>query len=330
MFHCSSSNRRSFLKSACLSISTAGILAGSGSEKKGSSEPSLVQRLGYAAETRLLLLSSDEFGETHASNTGIIQAWEAGILKATTWLAPSTWAPEAADYVRKHPKMDVGVHLTLTMGHKEAIGWRPLLPRTDVPGLYTPDGFLYQTGVEVWKHTTATEVKRESQAQIELAIKMGIDPSHLDPHDGILGNLTGNLPDFAKIYVELAEEFSLPVRMPPTQEKLVEMGLPGIRPMISKKGVLMADSGAAMEGRENYRKMLHELPKGAVSEIYVHPAVECDEIKAARKDWWQQGVGEHRLLTKDREELRQALKEEGIALIGWREIRDLQRSGAKA
>ena len=106
-------NRRIFLKSACFSVGTARILSASGAQKEGSGA-SLVQRLGYAADARVLIITADEFGECHASNMGIMRCWEAGLLKSATLEAPAPWAPEAAEYVRKHPEMDVGVHLTLT------------------------------------------------------------------------------------------------------------------------------------------------------------------------------------------------------------------------
>jgi hypothetical protein len=143
------------------------------------------------------------------------------------------------------------------------------------------------------------------------------------------GFLGGNLPVFTKLYGEIGREFNLPVRMPHTQAKLVEIGQPGLRPMVSNMGVLMPDGGPALGGPENLRKVFHERLLGTVTEIYIHPAIECDEIKAVRwfQDWWKQGVGELQLFTTDREELKQAVKEEGFIVIGWREIRELQRSG---
>jgi predicted glycoside hydrolase/deacetylase ChbG (UPF0249 family) len=320
-------NRRIFLTS-CFSIGAARVLSGA---QKPVSGPSLVQRLGYAADARVLILTADEFGECHASNMGIIRCWEAGLLKSVTWQAPGAWAPEAAGYARKHPEMDVGVHLTLAAGAVAGLGVRPLLPRSEAPGLYTPDGYFWPNGPEAWKHTTVDEVKRESRAQIEKAIRMGIDPTHLDPHDGIMEDLGGaNMADFMKLYGELAKEFNLPVRMPPTQAKLAELGQPGMRAMISKLGVLMSDEGMASHGQMSFlRKVFRERVPGTVSEIYIHAAVEGPEVEAVRKrgDWWKVGVGDYQLFTRDRDEIKQAIKDEGLILIGWREIRELQRHG---
>ena len=126
MFSGDDLNRRGFLKAASLSIGTASILPTIGAPKEASG-PSLVQRLGYPPDARLLIITADEFGECHAANVGIIQCWEAGLVNSVTWLAPASWAPEALDYIRKHPGMDVGVHLAVTgaVGSGTAgMGWR--------------------------------------------------------------------------------------------------------------------------------------------------------------------------------------------------------------
>jgi hypothetical protein len=307
------------------------ILPGSGPQKEISGA-SLVQRLGYAADARLLILTADEFGECHAANIGVMRCWEAGLLKSVTWLAPAPWAPEAAEYVRKHPEMDVGVHLTLATGPVAGMGWRPLLSRTAVPGLYNPDGYLWPYGTETWKHATADEVKRESRAQIEKAIHMGIDPTHLDPHDGIFNlpaDMGSHVREFAKLYGELAKEFSLPVRLSYTRALLAERGLEDMPAIISKQGVLMNDEGLMCETGDSYRKIFHERAPGTVTEMYIHAAVDCPELRAVRnqRDWWKVGVDNLQLFTEGREEVRRVIKEEGFTVIGWREIRDLQRRG---
>jgi hypothetical protein len=70
-------------------MGTAGILLASDAKKAGSGS-SLVQRLGYAADARVVIFTSDEFGQCHASNVGVIKHWEAGGLKsATRWM--SAW-----------------------------------------------------------------------------------------------------------------------------------------------------------------------------------------------------------------------------------------------
>jgi predicted glycoside hydrolase/deacetylase ChbG (UPF0249 family) len=328
MNHMDYFHRRTFLKSAGVSIGTAHIL--SGAQKTGAGG-SLVQRLGYPADARVVIVTADEFGECHASNMGVIACWEAGLLKSCTFQAPGCWAPEAVEYARKHPDMDVGVHLTLTTGTVSGMGIRPILPRGEVPGLCTPNGYLWPTGIEAWQHTNLDEIRKESRAQIEQALHVGIDPTHIDPHDGIMQDRGGkHLGDFVKVYAEIAKEFNLPVRMPPTQAKFSEYGLPDVRPSYTKMGILMPDEGLASIGQKSFlQKFLHDRLPGTVSEIYIHPAVDGAEVQAVRATggWWKVGTGDYQLFATNRDEVRQMIKDEGIVLIGWRAIRDLQRHG---
>lgn len=320
-------DRRFFLKSigfGAASIAMPRILFAGDAKKRGTGA-NLVERLGYPPDARLLITTADEFGQCHASNVAIFKCWEMGLLKSASWMAVGPWAPEAAEYARNHPEMDVGVHLTLTRGGGRGVAWRPLLPRDRVPGLCNPVGHLWGNGKVAWAHASADEIKRESRAQIEHAIQMGIDPTHIDAHDGIR---SGNLYEFAKLYGELGEEFAIPIRMPPTQEQLVKLGHPSMRARVSQLGVLMCNAGISFRGRERYRQVFREIPPGFVFDIYPHPIVECPEAKAIRGENLESPVGDFEIFTKDRDELIQAIKEEGLILIDWRTIRDLQRSGS--
>ena len=96
--------------------------------------------------------------------------------------------------------------------------------------------------------------------------------------------------------------------------------------MLSEHGVLRTDAGLEFL-QQPYRKTLHELAPGTITEMYLHPAIEGAEIEAVRRTWWQRGVEELRLFTTERVSLEQLIHEEGIIVIGWRPIRDLQRRG---
>ena len=61
----------------------------------------------------------------------------------------------------------------------------------------------------MWDHADLDEVRRECRAQIERAILWGFDVSHLDAHMGTLQLR----PEFFDVYLELAVEFGLPLRM---------------------------------------------------------------------------------------------------------------------
>jgi len=318
-------DRRFFLKSMGVGVATIAmprILFGADEKKSGAS---LVERLGYPKDARVLITAADEFGLCHAANLAVFEMLQVGLLKSADWMSISAWSREAADWAIANPKLaDVGVHLTLTVGGGSGVSWRPLLGRKEVPGLFTPEGRLWGNGQAAWQHATADEIKRESRAQIEHALELGMDPTHLSAHDGIR---SGDIPKFGKLYGELGKEYGLPVRMPPTQEKLTEQGYPDLRPWLSKTGVLMAGAGTSLVGKTKYRQVFHDIPAGTIFEVYPHPCVDCPETRAIKGKGWQTAVDEYELFTKDRAVLEKVIKDEGLILTGWRPIRELQRAG---
>jgi hypothetical protein len=62
-----------------------------------------------------------------------------------------------------------------------------------------------------------------------------------------------------------------------------------------------------------------------VTEIYVHPAVDTPELRAFAPDW-EARVDDLSLVCDDGP-LRRALDQAGVATIGYRPLRDLQRAG---
>jgi hypothetical protein len=62
-----------------------------------------------------------------------------------------------------------------------------------------------------------------------------------------------------------------------------------------------------------------------VTELFVHPAVDTPELRAAMPDW-EARVDDLALVTDD-ESIREAFDAAGIERIGYRALRDLQRAG---
>jgi predicted glycoside hydrolase/deacetylase ChbG (UPF0249 family) len=70
----------------------------------------LAERLGFAADDRLLIINCDDLGSSHAANSGVFDALRNGLATSATLMVPCPWAREAAARYRGE---DVGVHLTL-------------------------------------------------------------------------------------------------------------------------------------------------------------------------------------------------------------------------
>ena len=77
-------------------------------------EISTAERLGYKADARVLIVNADDFGMCHDQNEGVMTGLKDGVFTSSTILVTCPWFEEAADFARKNPAADLGVHLTLT------------------------------------------------------------------------------------------------------------------------------------------------------------------------------------------------------------------------
>ena len=271
----------------------------------------LAERLGYSAEDRLLIVNCDDLGMCHSANEGVYDSLRNGVATSATLMVPCPWAREAAASYRGE---DIGVHMTLT-AEWELYRWGPI---TQAPSLLGGDGGFPRTIEDAWDHADLDEVRRELRAQVERAILWGFDVTHLDSHMGTLQLR----PEFFDVYLDLAVDFDLPLRLSgaSTQELI---GFP-FRDLAEEEGIVAPDHliyYSGVGGRSAFEHLLED-PRPGVTEIFLHPATEHSELRALAPDW-ERRVDDHRLLTSH--ELRSAIERAGIHLIGWRELRDLQR-----
>jgi chitin disaccharide deacetylase len=274
----------------------------------------LAERLGYQADDRLLIINCDDLGSSHAANSGVYDALRNGLATSATLMVPCPWAREAAARYRGE---DVGVHLTLNAEY-ELYRWGPI---TQSPSLLGGDGGFPRTVEDVWEHADLDEVRRELRAQVERAILWGFDVTHLDSHMGTLQLRA----EFFDIYLDLAVEFELPLRLSGgSTERIV--GFP-FRKLAEEEGVLFPDNFVLVRdgvgSRRSIERAIGDLRPG-VTEVYIHPALDTPELRAFAPDWSGR-VDDHHLVTSD-SELAVTLQRAGVHRIGFRRLRDLQRT----
>ena len=292
----------------------------------------LAERLGFAADDRVLILNADDVGSTHASNAAAFECLTRGSLTSCSLLVPSGWFPEAAAWARAHPEADVGIHLTLTCEY-DAYRWRPLTDRSLAPGLYDAEGYLWRTVAEAVEHVSPDEAERELRNQIETALAAGVDVTHLDTHMGTVVQ-----PKFLERYVSLGLEYGIPIFIfRPNPERLRRSGYGALWDALEPQLRRLDEAGFPVldnirtetmqfpreEKRAAFEKMFAELRPG-VTHFLVHPVTPSEEVTAMTES---APLRAHDYEIFRDGSMRDYLERIGVKTITYRRIRDAYRSG---
>ncbi len=243
--------------------------------------------------TRRLIVNADDFGRTPGVTEGILRAHCEGIVTSATVMMNMPGAAAALQRAQKEcPRLGLGVHLVFTAG-------RPLMPVEWVSSLVDKHGrFLSQDEVLANPdRIDLGELKSELKAQIKtFQNAAGQWPDHLDAH-----HFVHVLPQFFEVYLELAEEFQLPARIPlPRDEEWpahLPAGLSAVPPE-QLRAILQSDWSLLQQHpvrRTDYfighffgdealtvAHLLHildGLPEGT-GELMTHPGLADDALRA--------------------------------------------------
>jgi chitin disaccharide deacetylase len=274
---------------------------------------SLAHRLGHSADTPFVIISCDDLGSCHAANIGVYEALRLGAATCASIMVPAPWARHAASM---YDGEDIGVHLTLNAEH-DIYRWGPI---THAPSLLSGDGGFPRSIDDLWEHADPEEVYRECRAQIERAVVWGFDVSHLAPH---LTAITLR-PEFFDVYLELACEFRLPIRLPSTITE-DHAGFP-FRRLALEEGVAFPDH-FDHDWRPGSRQRLFggiaALQPG-ITEIHIQPAIDTPEVRALSDDA-EAWIDDH-ALALEVSAIRAAIDAVGAVAIGYRDVRDAMRA----
>ena len=298
------------LRRCCLSLALLAALAPA--QTKNTAE-----KLGYPAGTKLLIIHADDLAVSHSQDTASFAALDKHAASSASIMAPCPWLTEVAQYAKTHPDADLGLHLTLT-SEWQSYRWGPVASRDRVPGLLGPDLNLWPDVPQVIKTAKPAEVEAEIRAQIDLAMKLGIHPTHIDSHMGTLFT-----PAFFPAYVKVAHEYGLPflaTRLPGAPASMMALiGDDDIMP----DSILMATGGKPENWASFYLDLIRNLKPG-LSELIVHLAHDDAEMQAVTEGhpaygsaWRQRDFD---VVTSA--EFQQALKDNQVTLIGWKAIKD--------
>ncbi len=298
-----------------------------GSVAQAADERTYAERLGWPAGTRAVIFHVDDAGMSHDSNMGTKKAVENGVASSLSIMMPCSWVPECAAWLKENPKVDAGIHLTLT-AEWDYYRWGPVAGASVVPGLVDKGGYLWDSVPDVVAHATPDEVETEMRAQIDKAIAMGIQPTHLDSHMG-----TCFQPPFIERYVKVGIEKNIPILMfgGHMQHIGAEAGqfkplLRALSAQVWMAGLPVIDDLVTQPTRaKDYGERKKELialldnMKPGITEIIVH-CTDPTEVFSHISGSGATRQAEMRLMTDP--DVRAFIEAEGIVLTTWRELKD--------
>lgn len=277
----------------------------------------VAQRLGYPKDAKLLIIHADDLGVAHSQDMASTKALEESPVNSASIMVPCPWFPEIAQYARKNPSTDLGLHLTLT-SEWDLYKWGPVAPKGSVTSLLNTDGYFYSAVDSLQRAAKPSEVALELKAQIQKAYAAGIDVTHLDVHMGA----AASTPEFLREYLKLGREYQLPI--------LLNKGVydvPGVT-LTDKDVVLDRILSASPKDFDTdmaafYTDQLKNMQPG-LNLMIIHLAYDNEEMKGVTVNhpyWnaaWRQA--DYDFFTSP--QCAQLLKEQGIILVTWRELRD--------
>jgi predicted glycoside hydrolase/deacetylase ChbG (UPF0249 family) len=298
---------------ACLLLVFASIVA-------GAQNKTIAERMGYPADSKLLIVHADDLAIAHSEDAASFDALEKNAVTSASIIVPGPWLTEVAAYAKAHPDADLGLHLALTSEWK-TYRWGSVESKDKVLSLFDPSGYLWPETLPAVQNLKPQEAEREIRAQVERAMALGIHPTHLDSHMGVLFST----PELFAVYVKVAHEYKLPflaVRIPNAPAQLLRA--------LSEKDVVLdslviaSPAVHANEWRDFYINTVKNLKPG-LTEIIVHLGHDDAELQAVTVDhpdygsaWRQRDYDAVTSL-----EFKKALEENHIILIKWKDLKKL-------
>lgn len=238
-----------------------------------------------------LIINADDFGLHECINLGIIEGHVRGCITSTSIMPGGAAFEHAITLLKSHPRLGVGVHLTL-------VGEKPVADPSQVSSLIDDNGkFPHQYPQFLLRYisgkVSSEDIRRELTAQVAKVFDAGIKVTHIDSHQHL-----HIMPGIMPIVLDIAKEFSIKAIRIPDEPYLFLGGYPfkffriaarcGLT-FLSRLARLKTNSllaspqyffGMLAGGnmREEYlTNIINTLPDG-VSEIMMHPGLYSDSL----------------------------------------------------
>jgi len=280
----------------------------------------VAERLGYPRDSKLLIIHADDLAVAHSEDAASFDALDRHAATSASIMVPCPWLTEVAAYAKAHPDADLGLHLTLTAEWKTD-RWGPIESKDKVPSLLDPDGYLWPEVAPALQHIKAEDAEREIRAQVEHAIAVGIHPTHLDSHMGVLFAR----PDLTAVYIKIAHDYKLPFLAMLTPDATANL-----KSLLAENDVLLDSVVIANPGvqpahwKEFYLDAIKNMKPG-LTEFIVHLARDDAESQAVMVDHPDYGAAwrqrDYEVITSP--ELKKAINDNHIILVQWKDLKKL-------
>ena len=279
----------------------------------------LSELLGYDKNDKLLIIHADDLGLSSAVNKASFDALTNKHINSASVMIPAPNANEVSDYFQENPDIDLGLHLTFTSEWKD-YKWNGISDNDSILSLINSNGNFYEKKKEIIKNSNPDDVRKELQAQIDHAKLIGIKPTHLDSHEGVLFFS----PEFFKIYLEVAEKNRLPVFVPKLLAPHFTDDFPKPKKLVISK-MYMADESISFEEWPNYYDSILDNLDSGLNELIVHLGFDNNEMKKITSDRIAYGSKwrnlDYNVISSP--EFKASLIENNIKLVTWREIKEI-------
>lgn len=275
-----------------------------------------------------LIINADDFGLHENINLGIIEGHTSGCITSTSIMPGAPAFEQAASLAADHPRLGVGIHLTL-------VGGRPVTKPESIKSLVNSEGMLCDSYPLFLKKVCLgdicfEDVQRELAAQVKKTLAAGIRITHLDSHQHM-----HIVPGIFKVVLNIAREFKIRAMRIPAEPLLFSGGFKaGAGRIIGRSGLSMLSSLARVKARINglavpdsfygmlaggsmderlLLNIIDSLPDG-ITEVMLHPGLDdvgLDETFNWGYHWQQElnAVTSRRVIGR--------LEQENIKLISF-------------
>ncbi|CCN37566.1 conserved hypothetical protein [Vibrio nigripulchritudo SO65] len=286
------------------------------------------QCIGFGKDDTVFVINADDIGMHPDMDNAVFEMYEKEIVQTFSLMVPTPNFNFSARYAINN-KVPVGLHLTLTNEWQEANSWTPLLSREEVPSLYNEKGYMWPTGEELAEHADIKEVRKELEAQIDKALEIGLEVTHLDFH--ML--YWAYREDFWDVTLNIAKHYKMPIVV--QHHWMTQREQRSRTSTLQWKDFFTADvfwmyynpTDRLMDenlSRSQYQNMFKDA-KPALHHVAIHPAYRTESAKQQFRDA-EFRFDEFRVWTDG--SLNDAIKENGIKFTNYRELKRLMTSGS--